>query len=109
VLAAAPAAVTATYNEPVIAVRTALVSIDGRDTRVTAAVSPENHRRVVVPLPSRGPGAYRVSWVAVSADGHPVAGETAFRVRRAPVTVTLLRTAARVRAVARSVEAAIPA
>jgi copper transport protein len=98
VLAAAPPFVTATYAEPLGAVRGAVVSAPGGDRTVTPRLMAGDRRRVRVPVPSAGAGAYRVTWVAVSADGHASEATVAFRVRPPAVAVTLLRVSVLVRA-----------
>lgn len=104
VLAAAPVALVATYAEPLGAVRGAVVSAPGGTRAVTHRLGPGDRRRVRIPVPAAGAGAYRVTWVAVSVDGHASEATVAFRVRVPAVAVTLLRVSTLVRAAGAAVE-----
>ncbi|GAA2272353.1 copper resistance CopC/CopD family protein [Glycomyces scopariae] len=80
VLAAAPGAITLSFNEPVqpVADTTRLIDANGGDhaTDVTA-----RDQDVVVDLPDDLPeGAYYLNWRVVSADAHPIAGVLAFTI-----------------------------
>jgi copper transport protein len=50
---------------------------------------PADPRALVADLPTLEPGAYRVAWRVISADGHPVAGDFVFFVRGAADDVRL--------------------
>ncbi len=81
-VATAPDAVTLTFDEPV-GRRFGLVVVTGPGGRKVQQgalqVTGETARQ---PLGRLGPaGTYRVSWRVVSADGHPVSGAFAFRLR----------------------------
>lgn len=84
-LAAAPERVQLWFNEPVEP-RFSTVSVwdaAGRQVdRGDARVEPGEPTRLVVGLPSLGPGSYRVRFRVLSVDGHVVEGEFPFTVRR---------------------------
>ena len=40
---------------------------------------------MIATLPPGEPGAYAVTWTAVSADGHTITGDLAFEVRASPL------------------------
>jgi copper transport protein len=65
--------------EPALA-RVSLVTSDGRSTRLAAAGDPRDVHAIIAPLSALSPGAYRVAWRVVSADGHPVEGSYRFTV-----------------------------
>ena len=84
-VAASPAAVSITFSEPLF-VRLCSVTVKdaaGHTVRTGASVlAPGNSRRLVTPVLSPlAPGAYSVTWHAVSADTHRVQGAYAFSVR----------------------------
>jgi len=81
-VAAAPPAVTLTFSDPIDAqfVRVAVTTPAGTVPATATASGP----RVTVPVPAAGPGAYRVVYRVVSADGHPVSGQLAYTVVAAP-------------------------
>ncbi|MFN8121344.1 MAG: copper resistance protein CopC [Thermoleophilia bacterium] len=106
--AVTPPAVTATYGEPVARVGDAVVTGPAGRSEVTAARVPGDARRVRITVPPAGPGTYRVTWVAVSADGHRSRAGITFRVRVPAVSRTLLRLSARVRDTAARVARAAP-
>ena len=80
VLAAAPAEVTLTFNEPVRLVDDAVRVLDpsGAEVEVTTrAVDTEVVAELSAEIPD---GTYVVSWRVVSADSHPIAGAFTFSV-----------------------------
>jgi len=82
-VAAAPAAVRLTFSDPIDQryVRAAVTPPGGAAANVTATADGPT---VTVPLTAAGPGAYRVEYRVVSADGHPVSGELHFTVAGSP-------------------------
>lgn len=84
VLAAAPARVELSFDEPVTPVPTRWLAPDGRTGTLPTTARDST---VVVELPGDVPvGTQLLSWRVVSADGHPVAGVLTFSVG-APSTV----------------------
>lgn len=81
-LGTAPATVALTFSDPVAAqfVRVAVTTPAGTGT--VAATTKGSV--VTVPVPAQGPGAYRVVYRVVSADGHPVSGTLTFTVAGTP-------------------------
>jgi copper transport protein len=82
-LATAPAQVVLAYDQPVDAVRDALVVLDAKGRNVAGTPKAVKVRRqLVVSLPKNLPrGAYTVRWRALSSDGHVVSGIYTFGVR----------------------------
>ncbi len=82
-LASPPAQVVLTYDQPVDAVRDALVVLDAKGKNVAGAPKAVKTRReLLVSLPKNLPtGAYTVRWRALSSDGHVVSGLYTFGVR----------------------------
>lgn len=79
VLAAAPAAVTLTFTEPVSPLAVTLVTAEGQRQDLDTVTSAGE--RVVIGLPKGlGKGTHLLSWRIASADGHPVAGTLAFSI-----------------------------
>ena len=79
VLAAAPAAVTLRFTEPVSPLAVTLVTADGERRDLDTVTS--GGERVVIGLPAGlGKGTHLLSWRIASADGHPVAGTLAFSI-----------------------------
>jgi copper transport protein len=59
--------------------RISLVGADGKVITLKVAGDPRNVNALIAPLQSPlAPGAYRVKWRVVSADGHPVSGSYVF-------------------------------
>ncbi|HET7572776.1 MAG TPA: copper resistance protein CopC [Gaiellaceae bacterium] len=89
-LAAPPARIVLSYDQPVDAVRGAIVVLDAKGRNVAGparAVKPQ--RQLVAALPKNLPtGAYTVRWRALSSDGHVVSGLYTFGVRVAAPPVT---------------------
>ena len=83
-LAAAPAAVTIDFTEPLEAAFSSVVVVDGAGKRVSdghAKIDAANRKRMTVALTALGAGAYTVKWVAVATDGHRTQGAYGFRVK----------------------------
>jgi methionine-rich copper-binding protein CopC len=87
-LAASPEAINLAFNErvQVTAIRlfrddAAAGGVEVRLERPRAAEQVREHRSA---LPRLEPGAYRVEWRIISADGHPVGGTIRFSVGGAP-------------------------
>ncbi|HKT65117.1 copper resistance CopC family protein [Burkholderia sp. 22313] len=84
-LAAAPAAVTIDFTEPLEAAFSSLVVVDGAGKTVSdghAKIDAANRKRMTVPLTALGAGAYyTVKWVAVATDGHRTQGAYGFSVK----------------------------
>jgi copper transport protein len=84
-LAAVPPELTLRFSGPVDA-SGATIHVLGRESRTwTLEVrrQPDDSRTLVADMPPLEPGAYRVAWRVISADGHPVAGDLVFFVRGA--------------------------
>lgn len=78
-LAAPPGAIMLRFNEPAQLTALRLFAADGAEwpvelRRITA---PEHRAAPARPLP---PGAWRLVWRAISADGHEIGGTIRFRV-----------------------------
>ncbi|WP_347468549.1 copper homeostasis periplasmic binding protein CopC [Burkholderia stagnalis] len=83
-LSVAPAAVTLDFTEPLEPAFSSIVVVDGAGKTVSdgkASVDAANRKRMTVPLPALGAGAYSVKWVAVAADGHRTQGSYRFSVK----------------------------
>jgi methionine-rich copper-binding protein CopC len=111
VLAEAPATITATYEQPLGRVDGARVTVGGRRVATgVAGLAPGDARRVVIPLTGDPPaGAYRVAWTVIGADGHALAGELAFRVRRPAVIRVVSGVGALVARAGRAIDEALDA
>ena len=109
VLRAAPAQVRVTYGAPLASVASAGARVGSRDLAGDPRIDPADARRLVIPLREGVPGAYRVSWVVVGADGHALSGRTGFRVRVPAEVSAVHRVAARVAAAAEALRAAAAA
>lgn len=83
VLTASPAQITLRFNNRIEKGLSRLRLIDargeGRDLTVQAGGPPD---RVEAPVPSLGPGPWRLEWHVLSTDGHVVSGAVPFRVGR---------------------------
>jgi methionine-rich copper-binding protein CopC len=83
VLSEAPAHIALRFNNRIEKRLSRLRLIDdrgaGRDLIVQADGPPD---RVEAPLPSLGPGAWRLEWHVLSTDGHVVSGALPFRIGR---------------------------
>ncbi|MBM2766959.1 copper homeostasis periplasmic binding protein CopC [Burkholderia anthina] len=83
-LAAAPAAVTIDFTEPLEPAFSSIVVVDGEGKTVSngrANIDAAAARRMTVPLAALGTGAYTVKWVAVATDGHRTQGAYGFSVK----------------------------
>jgi len=82
-LGSAPAQVVLSYDQPVDAVRDALVVLDANGKNVAGTPrAVKVKRQLLVSLPKSLPtGAYTVRWRALSSDGHVVSGLYTFGVR----------------------------
>jgi copper transport protein len=81
-LATAPARIRLVFSEPIEGKlsRITLVRSGGTPFVVPAAGDPRDVHAVIAPSDSLTPGAYRLEWRIVSADGHPVDGTFAFAI-----------------------------
>lgn len=82
VLATSPSRVRLVFDEeldPSLA-RVSLIAGNGRSSELRVSGDPRDVRAIIAPLASLAPGAYRVHWRVVSADGHPVDGSYVFTV-----------------------------
>jgi copper resistance protein C len=77
-----PASVTLTFTDEIDQqfVRTAVTTPAGSGVVQSTAV----RQTVTVPVSSAGPGAYKVLYRVVSADGHPISGQLRFTVAGTP-------------------------
>jgi methionine-rich copper-binding protein CopC len=79
-LAAAPQEAVLTFAEAVAITAAKLES--GNGTRTDLKPLPDGQvKEAHIPLPSLGPGRYRLLWRATSDDGHVMSGELAFVVK----------------------------
>jgi methionine-rich copper-binding protein CopC len=78
----APAVVTLTFSDPIDAGFVKVLVSTPASTTTPSATSAGSV--VSIPLTPAGPGAYRVIYRVVSADGHPVSGELRFTVPGTP-------------------------
>ena len=78
-----PTRVVLRYDQPVDAVRDAIVVLDAKGRNVAQAVrAVKAQRELVASLPRNLPaGAYTIRWRALSSDGHVVSGISTFGVR----------------------------
>lgn len=87
-LAAGPAAVVLTFNEPALATGTAVL-VTGPGGSVTDGDVQLVDTSVRQPLvPDLDPGTYTVEWRVASADGHPITGSFTFSVTKAASSPT---------------------
>lgn len=84
-LAASPRLLRLVFSEPVEAALSSvrLVSVHG-SVEVRVRADSTNAQEMVANLPPLEPGMYRVEWMVVSADGHPVEGSYGFTIMGAP-------------------------
>ena len=74
-----PDAVRLTFDAPPLSKGAEVVAIGSHGTTTLNPVAEGN--QIVAAWPAElGPGSYQVNWRAVSGDGHPVQGTTAFRI-----------------------------
>lgn len=77
VLAEAPTELVLTFNEPVSPLAVLLVGLDGATSPLDAVSAVGN--TITIELPAdQVAGTQVISWRAISADGHPIAGTTSF-------------------------------
>ena len=81
-LASAPARIRLVFSEPIEGKlsRITLARSGGGPFVVPAAGDPRDVHAVIAPADSLTPGAYRLEWRIVSADGHPVDGNFVFAI-----------------------------
>jgi len=81
-LTSSPSRIRLVYSEPVEGklAKVSLVPPSGSAIALRAGADPRDVHAVIAPVDSIGPGAYRVDWRVVSADGHPVDGSYTFAV-----------------------------
>lgn len=79
-LAASPATIRLEFSGPVEAALSEirLIAADGQSFRLAARVAPGETRALEARVPVLRPGAYRVAWRVVAADGHPIADSFVF-------------------------------
>lgn len=80
VLDAPPERIELHFNEPVRLTSLRLHRVGGEEVPLPRRAIREA-RSVTIALPPLPPGAYRAEWRIISADGHPVGGVIAFRIR----------------------------
>jgi methionine-rich copper-binding protein CopC len=79
-LAGPPAALVLNFNEPVQVTATRLYREGGGEIELPRPRATESVRVHQVAAPTLAPGAYRLDWRIISADGHPVGGAIRFTV-----------------------------
>src|SRR5262245_36198285 len=81
-LATAPARIRLVFSEPIEGKlsRITLARSGGAAFAVPAAGDPRDVHAVIAPSDSLTPGAYKLEWRIVSADGHPVDGTFTFAI-----------------------------
>ena len=79
-LAASPPALELTFNEDVQLTALRLLDAADKPIRLERKAAREPRRAERATVPSLTPGAYRVLWAAISADGHPITGSFRFEV-----------------------------
>ena len=90
VLALSPARIRLVFSEPVVAElsQIELLWAGGPRSRLQVSGDPRDVHALIALPALLAPGAYRVVWRIVSADGHPVGGDFVFTVGAAAGTVT---------------------
>lgn len=81
VLAAPPAELLLRFNERVQVTGLALHGPTGPARRLAPATLSAAAATERVALPALAPGAWRLDWAAISADGHPIRGSIRFTIR----------------------------
>lgn len=79
VLTEAPTELVLTFNEPVSPLAVLLVGLDGATIPLDTASAVGNALTIELPA-HQAVGTRVISWRAISADGHPIAGTTSFSV-----------------------------
>jgi copper transport protein len=95
VLGTSPRQISLWFSEPIDTVPDSIsvTAADGaRVDRRDATVFSGDPARMTASIELRGPGTYRVSWRAVSADGHPINGSFAFSLGTAEGSASALVT-----------------
>jgi len=83
-LAAAPDGAVLTFNEAVQVTAFRLFRASGEEVALTRAGAIATAPEFRIALPALAPGAYRIEWRIISADGHPVGGTIRFTVGAGP-------------------------
>lgn len=80
---AAPKTVTLQFSEALEAKFSTITlkTAAGAETPAASTVGPDHKTLIATPKAALAPGAYRVVWKVVSADGHPMKGEYGFTVK----------------------------
>jgi methionine-rich copper-binding protein CopC len=81
-LAQPPAKVELVFNEDVQVTALRLLDASGGAVRLERTAPRGARRSESAALPLLAPGAYRIRWAAISADGHPISGTLRFEVLR---------------------------
>lgn len=92
-LSASPSRVRLVFSEalePTLA-QLSIVGTDGFLVRLSPSGDPHDVNALVAPVSALVPGAYRLRWRVVSADGHPVEGSFAFAVGAVGATLPALQ------------------
>ncbi len=84
VVAAAPEALTLTFNEAVVPLVLRLIAPDGTPTELEGMA--QDTAVVVEPPEGLGQGTWLLSWRVVSSDGHPVGGTLTFHIGQPSAT-----------------------
>lgn len=81
-LATSPRRVRLVFSEPIegTLARITIVPATGAPIVLHPASDPRDVHAIIAPVDSLAPGAYRVDWRVVSADGHPVEGSYPFAI-----------------------------
>jgi copper transport protein len=79
-LSASPSRIRLLFSEEIEVglARLSLMVGDGAVTRLAVSTDPHDVHALVAPITELAPGAYRLLWYVVSADGHPVEGNLVF-------------------------------
>lgn len=83
-LSAPPAAIDLQFNESVQVTALRLFREGGAEVAIGRPRALDSVRSYRQPLPALEPGAYRIEWRIISADGHPVGGVIRFRLGSGP-------------------------
>jgi methionine-rich copper-binding protein CopC len=79
-LSSSPAAIVLNFNEPVQVTATRLYRDNGAEITLPRPRAADSVRSLQTAAPPLEPGAYRLEWRIISADGHPVGGVIRFTV-----------------------------
>jgi methionine-rich copper-binding protein CopC len=83
-LATPPAEIVLHFNEAVQLTAVTLRDEGGRETRIVLPRDTTPRTVEQLAAPALAPGAWRLEWRAISADGHPVRGTVRFTIAGAP-------------------------